>query len=84
MTSAVEVAVETVGEVALRAWEREGEEVCIGVVNFRVNFRGGEGVFRETRLWVLFGDWEGDCFLFVKTSEKSLEGAGGEPQIRVG
>ena len=47
-------------------------------MSFRVNFRGGEGVFRGTRLWVLFGDWGGDCFLFVNTSEKSL---GGKPQI---
>ena len=63
--------------------------VVISIEDCLINFLGGDGVFKGTRL---IGDRPGEvdcsegergCLRFETTSEKSLDGTGGDPHTEV-
>ena len=67
----------------LSAWVREGEVVDLGFVSFLASFLRGLGDSRGVSLMESETGGVGSCFRLATTSEKDLEGAGGEPQIDI-
>ena len=55
----------------------------MGLVTVLASFLGGDGDLRGISFGEVGRELNGGCFLLETTSEKSFEGAGGEPHTEV-
>ena len=75
----VDAGVEGAGVGVSRTCDRVMDSVDIGLGTLRGSFLRGEGLKEGEFWWFLSGE-EKTCLRFATTSEKVLEGIGGEPQ----
>ena len=77
----LDAGVEGAGVGVLRTCDRVMDSVMdIGLETLRGSFLRGEGVSRRVNFGVFLSGEEKTCLRFATTSEKVLEGIGGEPQ----